>query len=389
MQTNGDTSNILETLEFDYDFHKNYQLQIKKSTYKTKGLCGLINLGNKCFLNSIIQCLSNSLKLTDYILSAQFKDDFDTKNHKNEHYLLNSYVLLISHVWDTNQIIKPKSLIENLGKFHRKYFSLQQQDSHECLLYILDLLHRSLSYEIEVDIKGDVVSRNDELMKKSLETWKSFYEKEYSFIIETFYGNLINNIQCLHCDFKQEVFEPYNNLSLTLPNTSSSLNDCLNDYFQNDHMINTWTCEKCKEQGCNKSSILWTIPNYLIINLKRFKQEPGTLPNNVGNTRSTVTKNINIVNFPLKDLNITDYISKEKSDPNNYIYDLYAINYHGGDLGSGHYWSACKNLDGNWYNFNDGNVSKYNPNGLESQLITKDAYILFYHRKFINKTLQL
>ena len=369
----------METLEFEYDFHKNYELQIKKSTYMKKGLCGLINLGNKCFLNSIIQCLSNSLKLTDYILSAQFKDDFDSKTHKNEHYLLNSYVLLINHIWDTNQIIKPKSIIENLGKFHRKYFTLQQQDSHECLLYILDLLHRSLSYEIEVDIKGEVITRNDALMKKSLETWKHFYEKEYSFIIETFYGNLINNIKCTHCDFSEEIFEPYNNLSLSLPNSSSSLKECLNDYFQNDHVIDTWTCEKCKENGCNKSSILWTMPNYVIINLKRFKQD----------SSGTLNKNTNMIHFPLKDLNLTEYISKEKGDPNNYIYDLYAINYHGGDLGGGHYWSSCKNLDGNWYNFNDGNVSRYNPSGLESQLITKDAYILFYHRKFIKKTLQI
>jgi ubiquitin C-terminal hydrolase len=368
----------MDSLDYEYDFHKNYELKLKKSSYSGKGLCGLINIGNKCYMNSILQCLFNSLKLTDYILSCNYKDDLDHKYHKNEKYVLHSYVTLLNHIWDSNQLIKPKTFIENLSKFHRKYYSLEQQDSHECLLYILDILHTALSYEIEVDIKGNVQNRSDSLMKKSLETWKGFYEKEYSFIIETFYGNLINNIKCLKCDFSDEIFEPYNNLSLSIQDSTSSLQECLDDYFQNNHVINTWTCEKCNVNGCNKSSVLWTLPNYLIINLKRFKQN-----------NSFTSKNNNLITFPLKDLNLTKYISSDKNDMNNYIYDLYAINYHGGNLDSGHYWSACKNLDGNWYNFNDGNVSKYNSSNLDSQLITNDAYILFYHRKFIKKTLQL
>lgn len=368
----------MESLEFEYDFHKHYELTIKKHIYQGKGLCGLINLGNKCYMNSIIQCLSNSLKFTDYILSTKYKEDLNTRKHKNEHFVLHSYMTLINHIWESNQLIKPKSLIENMGKFHKKYFGMDQHDSHEFLLYLLDILHKALSYEIDVEIKGNVITRTDVLMKKSLETWKSFYEKEYSFIIETFYGNLINNINCINCNYKEEIFEPYNNLSLSIPNSSSSLQECLDNYFQNEHRIESWKCEKCEKNGCEKSSILWTLPNYLIINLKRFKQD-----------NNHTSKNNNLVTFPLDDLNLTKYISSEKDDPNNYIYDLYAINYHGGDLNGGHYWSACKNLDGNWYNYNDGNISKYTSSNLESQLISKDAYILFYHRKFIKKTLQV
>lgn len=368
----------MESLHYDYDFYKHYELIIRKSTYTGKGLCGLLNLGNKCYMNSILQCLFNSLKLTDYILSTNYKDDIDFKNKKNEQYVLQSYVTLLNHVWDSNQLIKPKTFIENFSKFHKKYYSLQQQDSHECLMYILDILHKSLSYQVEIEIKGDVHTRTDTLMKKSLETWKTFYEKEYSFIIETFYGNIINNVKCLNCNVSEEIFEPYNNISLSIQDTNSSLQNCLDDYFQNNHVIDNWKCDKCNQTGCNKSSVLWTLPNYLIINLKRFRQDG-----------SFTTKNNNLITFPLNDLNLTQYVSIDKNDMNNYIYDLYAVNYHGGNLDAGHYWSSCKNLDGNWYNFNDGNVSRYNSSNLESQLITKDSYILFYHRKFIKKTLQI
>ena len=368
----------MESLEYKYDFHKHYELKINKTTYSGKGLCGLLNLGNKCYMNSILQCLFSSLKLTDYILSTDFKDDIDQKHIKNEHYVLHSYVSLLNNVWDSNQLIKPKSFMENMSKFHRKYYSLQQQDSHECLMYILDILHKSLSYEVEIEINGDVKTRTDSLMKKSLETWKGFYEKEYSFIIDTFYGNIINNITCLKCKASDEIFEPYNNLSLNIQDTNSSLQDCLDDYFKNNHVIDTWKCNKCNENGCNKSSVLWTLPNYFIINLKRFKQD-----------NLSTSKNDNLITFPLKDLNLTKYVSTDKNDTHNYIYELYAINYHGGNLDGGHYWSACKNLDGNWYNLNDGDVSRYNPSNLNAQLVTKDAYILFYHRTFIKKTLQI
>lgn len=366
----------MNLIKYEYDFHRNYELRIKKNAYKTHGLCGLINLGNKCYLNSILQCLSNSLKLTDYFLTCKYKEDLDVHSNKNEHYFLNSYVSLINHIWDQNQLIRPKSIVENLGKFYRKYYGIQQQDSHECLLYILDILHKSISYEIEVEIKGEVKNKKDELMKKSSETWKSFYEKEYSFIIELFYGNLVNNIRCNNdkCNFIEEVFEPYNTLSLTI-NNSGTLEECLDDYFENEvnYPIATWKCEKCNQNGCNKSSSLWTLPNYIIINFNRFKS-----------VDSNLCKNNKLITFPIDDLNLSKYVSKDKEDLNNYIYDLYAVNYHEGELNNGHYWSTCKNLDGNWYSYNDGNVSK-----LSGALDNNNAYILMYHRKFIKKTLQI
>lgn len=157
----------INKLIYNYDIHKHYNLKINKKVYESKGLSGLVNIGNSCYINSIIQCLSNTISLTDYILSGDYKEDKTIVNNKNKsNYVLNSYILLINNMWNINQLIKPKSFVENMSKFHVKYFSLQQQDSHECLLYIIDLLHKSLSYEIEIDIKGIVKNNSDILMKK-------------------------------------------------------------------------------------------------------------------------------------------------------------------------------------------------------------------------------
>lgn len=354
--------------DYVYDFHKNHSITQPSSKYRSKGLSGLVNLGNKCFLNSIIQCLSNTIKLTDYFISNKYKeDDPDHFNRrKEEHIILNTYVYLLVHIWEENQVLKPRSFVENLSKKFKKYYTLDQQDSHECLLFILDILHKALAYEIEIDIKGEVKTDTDALMKTSLETWKQFYEKGYSYIIETFGGMIYNKIVCNNCAELENVFEPYNNLTIDLPQENSDLKTCLSEYFCKDENITSWSCTKCKKNGCNKLQSLWSIPNYLIITLKRFTTEG--------------KKNHSHITFPLDDLNLTEFVSKDKKDPNNYIYSLYAVNYHSGESNGGHYWSCCKNLDNNWYLFNDGHVSKFQN---ANDLLTKDAYILFYFRKFI------
>jgi ubiquitin carboxyl-terminal hydrolase 8 len=354
---------------YDYDLHYHHELISPKSTFISKGLSGLVNLGNKCFMSSILQCLSNTLKLTDYFVSLKYREDDPEclNKRKKEYYLVLSYLNLLVNIWDTNQLLKPKSFVENMSKFVGKYFTLEQQDSHECLMYILDILHRGLSYEIEVDINGKIENETDRLMEKSLQQWKSFYEKNYSFIAETFNGMFYNKINCLNCDTKQEVFEPFNCLSVDIAGFGN-LNECLDNYFENVETINSWSCEKCKEKGCSKNVKCWNLPNYLIIHLKRFRNDGSKIDSHI--------------DFPSGDgdLNLTKYVSHEKNDPNNYIYSLYAVNYHLGNAKAGHYISACQNLDKNWYLYNDGHVSKFHDN---DNVLTKDAYVLFYYRKFI------
>jgi ubiquitin carboxyl-terminal hydrolase 8 len=250
----------------------------------------------------------------------------------------------------------------------KKYYTLEQQDSHECLMYILDALHRGLAYEIDVDIKGEVKNKTDELMKMSLETWKTFYEKEYSFILEMFNGMYLNSTTCNGCTKNRvQSFEPYNSLSINLTPSDNTLHSILQQHFIENETVQDWECKKCNDNsGCSKTTKLWAMPNYLVIHLKRF--------NNQG-------KKINCnVTFPLTDLDLTEFIASEKGDPNKYLYTLYAVNCHSGTLNSGHYWSFCKNLDDNWYLFNDSDVVKINN---LSELQTKDAYILFYYRKYL------
>ena len=355
-------------MEIEYDIHKHYELRLKKDVYIKKGLSGLVNFGNICFMISILQCLNNTLSLTDYILTGGYKEDM--KSNCKEKFVLLSYINLLVNMWETNQLIKPKTLVENISIFHRKYFALQQQDSHEFLVYLLEILHLSLAYEVDIEETKKGVSTD--LVQKSIDTWRVLFGKEYSVIIQTFYGSTLNTITCnTMCGLREQLFEPYNCLQLDIDN-KSSLYECLDSYFLNEEVVMDWRCEKCGNNGCKKDTKLWMLPNYVIIHLKRFE-------------RTGTTKDTNMITYPLRDLNLSKYVSMEKSDSNKYIYDLYAVNYHNGNLNFGHYWSVCKNLDGKWYNFNDGNVSRIS----EEQIITNDAYILFYYRKFIKRPIEI
>lgn len=355
---------------YKYDLYKHHNLKYNKQKYIHFGLTGLVNLGNRCYNSSIIQCLSNTLKLTDKILTGNYIDNdivFKNKN-KKEWSVLQSYINLLRNIWDSNQLLKPRSFLDTFGKVYPKFANNNQHDSHEFLMYLLDSLHQSISYEIDVDINGDIQNKSDELMKQSLEIWKSTYSINYSFLVDLFHGMTINNIKCVSCNTESNVFEPYSCLSL--PITGSNLKECMDSYFNKKETVQSWVCEKCNNNGCTKKINVWTFPDYLIVHLKRFNSDGYKIND--------------FMDYPINDLDVTKYINTEKGDPNNYIYELYAINYHSGNTNGGHYWSACKNLDGNWYLYNDASVSQYSENTMGA-LVSKEAYMLFYQRKYILK----
>ena len=63
-------------------------------------------------------------------------------------------------------------------------------------------------------------------------------------------------------------------------------------------------------------------------------------------------------------------------------YELRSISEHQGSYGFGHYIAYCKNsLNNKWYEFNDDDVIHVPDEQLEKEIVTTNAYVLFYVRK--------
>lgn len=355
-----------------YNYHHNHDLKLSKEFYIKKGLSGIINSGNKCYSNSIIQCLSHTLKLTDYFLSNGYKNDYMESNFRKKKECLFSiiYKNFLLSLWEFNELKRPNSFYENILCFLPKYNNNQQHDSHEFLCDFLNILHNSISYPIDVNITGEIKNETDQLVKDSLIQWKNMYKNDYSEIVKIFNGMTINNIKCNNCKYESSsIFEFFNSININL-NNSNSLNKCL-DYYFNTTIIDDWKCDKCNNLGCSRQLNLWSLPNYLIIHLKRFDENGNKIKS--------------YIDFPIDDLDLTHYICNKKKDPNNYIYTLYAVNYHEGNMKNGHYWTSVKNINSEWYTFNNGNVTKQHmdSDNIKTQIVTPNAYILFYYKKFI------
>jgi ubiquitin C-terminal hydrolase len=338
-----------------------HNLKNPKEFYISKGLSGIItNETNKCFLISILHCLSNTYTFTDILTQPGY-----TRVITDENLIVSSYKKLLHKTWESNQLVKADSLFNLLYKHKtfEKYKTHRQEDSHEFLTMFLDILYQGTKTKIDVEITGEIITESDKLTKMYMEAWKSYYKNNYSDLIEVFNGMNLNTVKCNNCDYISRSFAPYTSLSLTVEDT---LSKSLDKYFKTERL--DMTCEKCNKQECSSDLSNWCFGNYMVLHFSRFKE--------IGNR---YIKNKSLVTVDLENIDLTKYICKSKNDPNNYIYSVYAINYHSGDIDSGHYWSSCKNLDGNWYSCNQGNVSKTN----KKTLLNQDIYMLFLYRKFI------
>ncbi|KEQ97012.1 hypothetical protein AUEXF2481DRAFT_63817 [Aureobasidium subglaciale EXF-2481] len=149
-----------------------------------------------------------------------------------------------------------------------------------------------------------------------------------------------------------------------------TLDDCFTETGKTEVLSedNAWYCSRCKElRRASKTLELWTVPDILVVHLKRFSGE-----------RFRRDKVDVLVDFPIEGLDLTKRIGC-KEEGKEYVYDLFAVDNHYGGLGGGHYTAYAKNFyDSNWYDYNvDSSVSRQNAEGV----VSTAAYLLFYRRR--------
>ena len=149
-----------------------------------------------------------------------------------------------------------------------------------------------------------------------------------------------------------------------------NLDDLLEYFCSNENLEkgNEWKCGKCNNRvNVSKKFSFFYLPRLLIICIKRFSR----------GGYYGYSKDGTFIDFPLENLDMGKYMSDGSPDKNFSKYDLFAVSQHYGDTGGGHYTAICKNVDGNWYNYNDSHVSAGSP----KEVVSSAAYVLLYRRK--------
>ena len=333
--------------------------------YKNSGLTGLANVGNTCFINSTLQCISHIYELNDFLNNKTYQKRL---NKIPESLLLIEWDKLRVLMYSENCIIKPSGFINAVQKVaHLKdkdiFTGYAQNDLTEFMNFLFTCFHESIKREVEMNIKGSIKNKTDKLAKKCYNMMKNMYKNEYSEFLKMFYGICVSEIKSLESNYENIIPEPFFNIDIPI-DKYNTLDECLEHYTEKEILDNDnkiLNDETNKKESASKRILFFSLPDILIITLKRFSNEN--------------KKNDKVIKFPLENLDMSKYVLGY--DKNNYKYDLFGICNHIGGVHGGHYTSFVKNANNFWYHFNDTNVSKINTNDLQ----TSSAYCFFYRKR--------
>ncbi|PIK33737.1 putative ubiquitin carboxyl-terminal hydrolase 32, partial [Apostichopus japonicus] len=194
-----------------------------KQVISEGGVTGLSNLGNTCFMNAAVQCISNTQPLTLYFKTDSYLHELNMSNLDGmKGHIARRYGELVNDLWSgTAKSIAPLKLRWTIAKYSRTFNDSQQHDSQELLSFLLDGLHEDLNRVRQkkyVELK-DSDGRPDEEVAK--EAWDSHLVRNQSVVVDLFQGLLKSQVRCKHCGNTSVRFDPFTFLSLPLPMESS------------------------------------------------------------------------------------------------------------------------------------------------------------------------
>ncbi|KAJ3270975.1 Ubiquitin carboxyl-terminal hydrolase 2 [Borealophlyctis nickersoniae] len=331
-----------------------------------RGLVGLVNLGNTCFMNAVLKCLLSVAPLVDYFLEGMYEPDL-RMDKEGRGQLATAFAGFVRRVMDGKEgtVVSPADFRRQLVRVAPQFSDFSQEDAHEFMSSLIHALHddlnrvlQPLQYSFCCDDTDTLTPREQASVGTS-----SYYRN-----VDIFFGTLQNTLICHKCHRKKLPFERFSSLSLALPPTSTTLNNLLHT-FASRETLDEYLCDGCGKRGpASKSLAVYHCPEVLVLHLKRFDFLFG------------MGKKINTsITFP-EELKIDEFLSNVDGADTSATYSLIATTNHTGTLDFGHYTATTRNSDdGTFYLHNDTGVSCCAATLVQNP--TSKVYVLFYQKR--------
>lgn len=376
---------------------------------------GLRNLGNTCFMNSVLQSLSNIQEFSCYFNAMP---SLETGKHKQKAYHSRSMKENLDDVFVVEELrkvllnlsqggdgskgaISPECLFLVIWKVVPQFRGHRQHDAHEFLRYMLDRLHTELqqvSFPVDSSNGGAAAGghkpgEGPKLNPYNVPALSHLHTKGRNSIVTNVFGGILQSeVRCLICGMESKKHDPFLDLSLDIPEkfyskdaTADSgdkdkdgpvchISDCLSSFTEVEELAETelYYCNSCKcKQKSTKRFWIRRLPNVLCLHIKRFRW------NNFYRTKIDLR-----ISFPINALDMSQFVlnngpETRRSNSSCNVYDLAAvIVHHGNGSSCGHYTSFAIN-NGVWMHFNDHTVKEVS----SAAVADCKPYILFYIKR--------
>ncbi|KAE8786849.1 Ubiquitin carboxyl-terminal hydrolase 19 [Hordeum vulgare] len=328
------------------DFLKLYNWKYNDWKYGEFLPCGLVNCGNSCFANVVLQCLSYTRPLVAYLLEKDHTRQC-TIRHEDWCFLCE----LQSHIQkaiDSVHAFAPMNILSRLRNIGGNLGFGRQEDAHEFMRFAIDKMQSACLDEYG----GEKVVDHS--------------TQETTVIQHIFGGRLQSQVQCTACGMVSNRYENMMDLTVEIHGDAESLEKCLDQFTAVEWLDgdNKYKCDGCNDYvKARKHLTVHQAPNILTITLKRFQS------GRFGKLNKKVT-------FPTT-LDLTPYMSTTDGTDQ---YDLYAVVVHLDMLNAsffGHYICYIKHHRGCWLKIDDCKVMAVD----EEEVHAQGAYMLLYSRR--------